>query len=121
MADIIDLDHAFSFHTSGKSFSPKISNFLRRLSFNGEGKISASHQLSEFNSFCDFIDLSDEFEKCRFFTTTFTGRILIWFKFLPAKSIHSWEHFTKLFLNAHEDYNYKKLGLELENLRRHKD
>ena len=45
MADIIDLDHAFSFHTSGESFSPELSNFLRRLSFNGEGKISASHQL----------------------------------------------------------------------------
>ena len=40
---------------------------------------------------------------------------------MPAKSIHSWKHFTRLFLNAHENYSYKKLGLELENLRRHKD
>ena len=112
MADITVLDHAFSFRTSGESFSTGISNFLRRLSFDGEGKISASHQLSEFNSFCNFIDLSDEFEKCRIFAATFIGRILIWFKFLPAKSIHSWKHFTTLFLNAHEDYSYKKLGLE---------
>ena len=28
MADIIDLDHAFSFHTSGESFSPEMSNLL---------------------------------------------------------------------------------------------
>ena len=84
-------------------------------------KYPNTHQLSEFNSFCDFIDLSDEVEKCRLFAATFTGRILCWFEFLPAKSIHSWEHFTKIFLNAHENYNYRKLGLELENLRRHKD
>ena len=107
MADITVLDHAFRFRTSGESFSPEISNFLRRLSFNGEGKISASHQLSEFNSFCDFIDLFDEVEKCRLFTATFTGRILSWFKFFPAKSIHSWKHFTTLFINGHEDYSYK--------------
>ena len=37
MADIIMLNHAFSFHTSGESFSPELSNLLRRLSFNGEG------------------------------------------------------------------------------------
>ena len=70
MTNITILDHAFSFPTSGESFSPEISNFLRRLSFNGEGKISASHQLSEFNSFCDFIDLFDEAEKCRLFAAT---------------------------------------------------
>ena len=28
MADITVLDHAFSFRTSGESFSPEISNFL---------------------------------------------------------------------------------------------
>ena len=89
MADIIDLDHAFSFHTSGKSFSPEMYNFLQRLSFDGEGKISASHHLSNFNSFCDLIDLFDEVEKCKLFAATFEGRILIWFKFLRAKSIHS--------------------------------
>ena len=121
MADIINLDHAFSFHTSGESFSPEMSNLLRRLSFNGEGKKAASHHLSDFNSFCDYIDLFDEVEKCRLFAATFTGRILCWFEFLPAKSIHSWEHFTKLFLKAHDDYSYKKLGFELENIRRHKD
>ena len=120
MTHIIILDHAFSFPTSTESFSTELFNFLRRLSFNGEGKIYASHQLSEFNSFCDFIDLFDEIEKCRIFAATFTGRILSWFEFLPAKSIHSWKHFTKLFLNAHDNYSYKKIGLELENLRRHK-
>ena len=112
MADITVLDHAFSFRTSGESFSPEISNFLRRLSFNGEGNISASHHLSNFNSFCDYIDLIDEVEKCILFAATFTGRILIWFTFLPRKSIHSWEHFTKLFLNDHEDYNCRKLELD---------
>ena len=112
MTDITILDHAFSFHTSGESCSTEISTFLRRLSFDGEGKISASQQLAEFNYFCEFIYLSDEFEKCRLFAATFIGRILSWFEFLPAKSIHSWKHFTKLFLNAHENYNYKKLGLE---------
>ena len=111
MADIIGLDHAFSFHTSGEIFFPEMSNFLQRLSFNGEGKISASHQLSVFNSFCDCIDLFDEVEKCRLFAATFTGRILIWFNFLPAKSIHSWEHFTKLFLNDHEDLAVRNLKL----------
>ena len=84
--------------------------------FNGEGKKSASHHVSDFNSFCDYIDLFDEVEKCRLFAATFTGRILIWFAAFPVKSIHSWEHFTKLFLNGHENYNYRKLGLELENL-----
>ena len=102
-------DHAFSFRSSGESFSPEMFNLLRRLSFNGEGKKSASHHLLDFNSFCDYIDLFDEVDKCRLFVAIFTGRILIWFAFMPAKSIHSWEHFTKLFLNDHEDYNYKKL------------
>ena len=37
---------------------------------------------------------------------------------LPAKSIHSWNHFMELFIDAHEDYNYQKLRYEIENLRK---
>jgi len=37
----------------------------------------------------------------------------------PAKSIHTWKPFMELFLNAHVDYNYKKLWLEVENICRH--
>ena len=96
-------------------------NFLQRLSFNGEGKISASQQLSEFNDFCDFINVYDENERCKMFTAAFEGRIRIWFEFLLAKSIHSFKQFTQLFLSAHENYSYIKLGVELENIRRYKD
>jgi hypothetical protein len=38
---------------------------------------------------------------------------------LPSKSIHTWKQFMELFLNDHEDYNLKKLWLEVENLCRH--
>ena len=63
MAHIIVLDHAFSFPRSSGSIPRETTNFLQRLSFNGEGKISASQQLSEFNDFCDFINVSDGNER----------------------------------------------------------
>ena len=54
-------------------------------------------------------------------TATFKGRFRSWYEFLPTKSIHSWKQFTQLFLSAHENFNYKKLGFELENIHRYKD
>ena len=120
MAHIIVLDHAFNFPRSIESISRETTKFLRRLSFNVEGKISASQQLSKFNDFCDFINVSDGNERCRMFTVTFEGRIQSSYEFIPAKSIHSWKQFTQLFLSAHENYSYKKLGFELENICRYK-
>ena len=37
---------------------------------------------------------------------------------LPTKSIHSWKHFMKLFIDAHEDYNYQELRYEIGNIRK---
>ena len=91
MAHITLVDHAFNFPRSSGSIPKETTNFLQRLSFNGEGKIYASQQLYEFNDFCDFINISDENERCKMFTTTFEGIIWSWYEFLPAKSIHSWK------------------------------
>ena len=91
MAHIIVLDHAFNFPRSARSIPRGTANFLQRLSFNGEGNISASQQLSEFNEFFDCINVSDENERCRMLNATFEGRIRSWYEFLPAKSIHSWK------------------------------
>jgi hypothetical protein len=94
MTPITILEHAFSFSRSIENISRETTNFLRRLSFVEEGEIFASCQLSKFTYYCYFINLSDEHEMCRIFTTTFKGIILSWFEFLPARSIHSWKRFA---------------------------
>jgi hypothetical protein len=119
MAPIIVLEHAFSFPRSTGSISRKTINLLQKLSFNEEGKIYASHHLSEFNLICNHLHIFDESEICRLFIVTLRGRIQSWFEMFPAKSIHTWKQFMELFLNTHEDYNYKELWLEVENIRRH--
>ena len=63
MAHITVLDHDFNFPRFSGSIPRGTTNFLQRLSFNREGKISASQQLSEFNDFCDFIHVSYENER----------------------------------------------------------
>ena len=51
MAHINFLDHDFSFPRYSGSIPRDTATFLQRLSLNGEGKISVSQQLSEFNDF----------------------------------------------------------------------
>ena len=51
MSHISVLDHAFSFPSIVGIIYRETANFLQRLSFDGEGKIFASQQLSEFNYF----------------------------------------------------------------------
>jgi hypothetical protein len=75
MAPIIVLEHAFSFPRFVGSISRETTNFLQPLSFDGEGDIYASLQLSKFTYYCNFINLSDEHEMCIFFTATFEGRM----------------------------------------------
>lgn len=40
---------------------------------------------------------------------------------LPAKCIHSWNHFMQVFFLAHHNYKYEKLCLEFDNLTIYED
>ena len=68
-------------------------NLLQRLSFDGEGKITALKHLAEFIDICNHYHIVCEIKISRIFTVTFKRRIRCWFEMLPAKSIHSWKHF----------------------------
>jgi hypothetical protein len=41
------------------------------------------------------------------------GRIQAWYKAFPTESIHSWKQFKEVFLNAHDNYDYDQLCVEL--------
>jgi len=118
MAHITVLEHAFSMPGPAGGISESAVNLLQRLSFDGEGKMTALKHLTEFIDICNHFRIVCESKICRLFTVTFKRRIRGWFEMLPAKSIHSWKHFMELFIDAHGDYNYQALRYEIGNLRK---
>ena len=118
MAPITILEHAFSMSGPAGGISESAVNLLQRLSFDGEGKMTALKHLTEFIDICNHYRIVCESNICRLFTVTFKRRIRGWFEMLPAKSIHSWKHFMEMFIDAYEDYNYQALRYEIGNLRK---
>ena len=120
MAPIIVLEHSFSMPRPARGISENAVNLLQMLNFDGEGKMTAFKHLAEFIFICKHFHIVGGSNICMIFTVTFKSRIQGWFEMLPAKSIHSWNHFMELFIDAHEDYNYQELRYEIRNLRKQK-
>jgi hypothetical protein len=92
---------------------------LSNLKFDHESKISTFDHLYQFIDKCKSFDITNDNEICKLFTLTFQGRTQKRYKVIPGKSIHSWNHFMHVFLLAHQNYNFEKLCLGIENISMH--
>ena len=70
MDPIIVLEHAFSMPGPVGGISEIAVNLLQRLSFDGEGKITALKHLTEFIDICNHYRIVCESKICRLFTVT---------------------------------------------------
>jgi hypothetical protein len=113
------LGHAFSSCRPTRYILKKHLESLSNLKFDGESKIFSFGHIYQFMDKCKYFDITNDNEICRSFTLTFRGRIWKWYKVLPTKSIHSWDHFMEVFMLAHQNYNYEELCLEIENISMH--
>jgi hypothetical protein len=91
---------------------------LSELTFNGEGSTSAEDHLSNFFYKCLKHNMVDTKVVCRLLTLTFGGRVKCWFESFPTNSIHSWFEFGTDFLSNFNNFDYDKLGEELDCLRK---
>ena len=82
---------------------------LSKLTFDGEGNISAKDHLNKFWCKCIKHDISDLGVLCRLFAFTFRGRIKHWFESFPACHIFDWFQFVDEFLDAFEIYDFDQL------------
>jgi hypothetical protein len=115
------LGHAFSSCRPTRYIPKKKLESLSNLKFDGESKISAFDHLYQFMDKCKILTslMIMKFAGC--LLSHSKDRIQKWYKALPAKSIHSWNHFMEVFLLAHQNYNYEELCLEIENISMHAD
>ena len=75
MALIIVLEHAFNMPGPVGGISESAINLLQRLSFNGEGKMTALKHLTKFIDICNHYRIVCERKICRFFIVTSERRI----------------------------------------------
>jgi hypothetical protein len=101
------LEHAFNF--SLPDVPNETVSRLSKLTFDGEGKLSAKDHLIKFSCKCIKHDISDLEVLCRLFAFTFRGRIKQWFESFPACRIFNWFQFVDEFLNAFEIYDFDQL------------
>jgi hypothetical protein len=101
------LEHAFNF--SLPDVPNETVSRLSKLTFDGEGKLSAKDHLIKFSCKCIKHDISDLEVLCRLFAFTFRGRIKHWFESFPACRIFNWFQFVDEFLNAFEIYDFDQL------------
>jgi hypothetical protein len=101
------LEHAFNF--SLPDVPNETVSRLSKLTFDGEGKLSAKDHLNKFSCKCIKHDISDLEVLCRLFAFTFRGRIKHWFESFPACRIFDWFQFVDEFLNAFEIYDFDQL------------
>jgi hypothetical protein len=101
------LEHAFNF--SLPDVPNETVSRLSKLTFDGEGNLSAKDHLNKF--WCKSIkhDISDLGFLCRLFAFTFRGRIKHWFESFPACHIFYWFQFVDVFLDAFEIYDFDQL------------
>ena len=75
MALITFLEHAFSMPGPIGGILESAINLLQRLSFDGEGKMTALKHLTKFIDICNHYHIVCESKICMFFTVTFKRRI----------------------------------------------
>jgi hypothetical protein len=101
------LEHAFKF--SLPDVPNETVSCLSKLTFDGEGNLSAKDHLNKFWCKCIKHDISDLGVLCRLFAFTFRGRIKQWFESFPACHIFDWFQFVDEFLDAFEIYDFDQL------------
>jgi hypothetical protein len=101
------LEHAFNF--SLPDVPNETVSHLSKLTFDGEGNISAKDHLNKFWCKCIKHDISDLGVLCRLFAFTFRGRIKHWFESFPACHIFYWFQFVDEFLDSFEIYDFDQL------------
>jgi hypothetical protein len=101
------LEHAFNF--SLPDVPNETVSCLSKLTFDGEGKLSAKDHLNKFSCKCIKHNILDLGVLCRLFAFTFRGRIKHWFESFPACRIFDWFQFVDEFLNAFEIYDFDQL------------
>jgi hypothetical protein len=84
-AQIIVLEHAF--HFSLPNIPNKTVSLLSKLTFDGEGNVSAKTHLNKFSCKCIKHGITDLNVLCRLFAFTFRGRIKCWFESFLTYSI----------------------------------
>jgi hypothetical protein len=108
------LEHAFNF--SLPNVPNKTISRLSKLSFDGEGNISAKDHLNKFWCKCIKHDISDLGVLCRLITFTFRDQIKQWFESFPSCHIFYWFQFVDAFLDAFEIYDFDQLCEEFHTL-----
>ena len=79
-------------------------NYPQRISFfDGEGNFTARHRMDTFEYFIDLEEVDYDDAKMRLFAQSLFGEEKIWFKYLPARPILTFEVFKTLFLDSWED------------------
>jgi hypothetical protein len=101
------LEHAFNF--SLPDVPNETVSCLAKLTFDGEGNLSAKDHLKKFLCKCIKHNISDLGVLCRLFAFTFRGRIKHWFESFPACRIFDWFQFVDEFLNDFEIYDFDQL------------
>jgi hypothetical protein len=95
-----------------------IVNLLSENKSDGENQYISHEHVLQFVENWISNDLGHEGVMCRIFTLTFEGLAKEWCESLLAASIHTWDQFVSYFFYEFQDYDYDKICLELENLRR---
>jgi hypothetical protein len=101
------LEHAFNF--SLPDVPNETVSCLSKLTFDGEGDISAKDHLNKFWCKCIKHEISDLGVLCRLFAFTFRGRIKQWFETFPACHIFYWFQFIDEFIDSFEIYDFDQL------------
>jgi len=91
------LGHTFSSCRPARNIPKKQLESLSNLKFDGESKISSFDHLYQFIDKCKNFNITNDNEICGLFTLTFQGLVQKWYRALPAKCIHSWNHFIEVF------------------------
>ena len=89
--------HAFSSRKPTRGIPKRQLKSIYELQYDGENFISTLDHVDQFIHKCKCFNITKDNEICRLFTLTLQGRIREWYKILPAKCIHSWNHFMHVF------------------------
>jgi hypothetical protein len=105
-------EHAF--HFSLPNIPNKTVSLLSKLTFDGEGNVSAKDHINKF--WCKCIEHNIFYLKvlCRLFSFTFRGRIKHLFESFPTYHIFYWFQFVDELLDDFEIYDYNQLCEEFQ-------
>ena len=79
-------------------------NYSQRITlFDGEGNFTTKQHMDIFDDFIDLEEVDNDDAKMILFAQRLSGEAKRWFKYLPARSIATFEAFKTLFLDRWED------------------